>query len=238
MNYDEHPDDRILTGELRDALTAVAAPERPPLAAIIDRGRAQQKRRLAGFAGLGVGVAACTALALGLTGVLDAAPAARSTGTVPTAAPAAQKTGTVRTAAFTLRRNSNGTDTLTLTNSQMFDAAALQRALAKHGVPALVKTGTFCWSTPAAPNPASIGVLTIRPPVKLPPPGGLVRAYGDLKPNRFSWIADHTKTVINPAAMPSGTELFFSYLNSGHALFFDLIYTKSYSCNNEPPANP
>jgi hypothetical protein len=47
-------------------------------------------------------------------------------------------------------------------------------------------------------------------------------------------------TVINPAAMPSGTELFFGYFNSGHVLFFDLIYTNSYTCNNgpQPPANP
>jgi hypothetical protein len=46
-------------------------------------------------------------------------------------------------------------------------------------------------------------------------------------------------TVINPAAMPSGTELFFGYLNSGHALFFDLIYTNSYTCSNGlPPSGP
>ena len=47
-------------------------------------------------------------------------------------------------------------------------------------------------------------------------------------------------TVINPAAMPSGTELFFGYSSTIHALFTDLIYTSSYTCNNgpQPPANP
>jgi hypothetical protein len=38
--------------------------------------------------------------------------------------------------------------------------------------------------------------------------------------------------VINPAAMPSGTELFFGYSTSIHALFTDLIYASSYACIN------
>jgi hypothetical protein len=240
MNDNEHPDDSTLTRELRDALSDLAAPERPPLAAITTRGRAHQRRRLAGFAGLGGAAAAAgTALALGLTGVLGAAPA-RSTGTIRTAAPA-RGTGTIRTAAFALTRNANGTDTLTLTHSQMFDPAALQRALAQHGIPALVKAGTYCWSSPAAPDPASIGVLSLRTPIKLPPPrAGAVRVPSDLNPRRRNWLVDHTVTVINRAAMPAGTKLFFSYVNSGHAVFFDLIYTSSYTCNNDPqpPANP
>ena len=52
-------------------------------------------------------------------------------------------------------------------------------------------------------------------------------------------IPADARTVINPAAMPSGTELFFGYFNSGHALFFDLIYTSSYTCSNAlPPGGP
>jgi hypothetical protein len=247
MNLDERPDDSVLTRELRDSLSELPAPGRPPLAAITSRGRAHQRRRLAGFAGLGVTSAATgTALALGLTGILSAAPAgsAAATGTAATA----RGTGTVRTVAFTLTRNANGTDTLTLTHSQLFDPAALQQALAQHGIPALVKTGAYCWSTPAAPNPVSLGVLSIRPPVKppelaVPAPGhlkpGAVKP-GDLNPSDRNRIIDHTVTVINPAAMPSGTELFFGYFNSDHALFFDLIYTRSYTCSSgpQPPASP
>jgi hypothetical protein len=226
MNHDEHPNDSALTRELRDSLSELAAPERPPLAAITSRGRAHRRRRLAGFAGLGgAGVAASTALALGLTGVLGAAPA-RSTGTIRTAAPA-RSTGTIRTAAFTLTSNANGTDTLTLSHSQMFDPAALQQALVQHGIPSLVKTGTTCASNPAAPDPYSIGVLSNRPRVKPAAP------YSPALSRRVA----HTVTVINPAAMPSGTELFFGYFNSDHALFFDLIYTSSYTCSNgQPPA--
>ena len=110
MNHDEHLDDSTLTQELRDSLSELATPEQPPLAEITGRGRAHRRRRLAGFAGTGVaGVAAGTALALGLTGVLGAAPA-RSTGTTG-AGTAARSTGTIRTAAFTLTSNANGTDT-------------------------------------------------------------------------------------------------------------------------------
>ena len=112
--------------------------------------------------------------------------------------------GTIRTAAFTLTRNANGTDTLTLGNSQVLDPAALQQALAQHGIPALVKTDTSCWSNPALPGPASIGVLTVERPDGTPVPSG---------PHPVS--IDHDVTVINPAAMPAGTELFFGYFNSG-----------------------
>jgi hypothetical protein len=60
-----------------------------------------------------------------------------------------------------------------------------------------------------------------------------------LTPSDMNRIAAGTRTVINPAAMPTGTELFFSYVNSGHALFFDLIYTNSYTCSNAlPPGGP
>jgi RNA polymerase sigma factor (sigma-70 family) len=146
---------------------------------------------------------------------------------------------TVMAAAFTLTRNTNGTDTLTLTNSQVFDPAALQRALAQHGIPALVKTGTYCSSHPTAPDPGSLGVLSIRPPVKLQPGEGAVQLPSNLTPGARNWIIDHTVTVISPAKMPSGTELFFSYFNSSHVLFFDLIYTSSYTCSNGlPPSGP
>jgi hypothetical protein len=232
MNHDEHPNDSALTRELRDSLSGLTAPERPPLAAITKRGRAHQRRRLAGFAGLaGAGVAACAALALGLTGVLGAAPA-RGTGAIGTAAPA-RGTGTIRTAAFTLTRNANGTDTLTLRLSQMFDSAALQQALAQGGIPALVKTGTYCSSTPPAPGPDSSGVLTHEYPNGTPlgRPGDMAAPPANAGP-----ITDFL-AVINPAKMPSGTELFFGF-NGDRGLFTDLIYTRSYTCSSQPPVTP
>ncbi len=132
----------------------------------------------------------------------------------------------LRTAAFTLTSNANGTDTLTLTMGQVLDPATLQQALAQHGIRALVKTGTYCSSSPAAPDPASIGVLTVQ------------LANGTPMPKRApavkTVVTAGTVTVINPAAIPSGTELFFGYSSSDHALFTDLIYTSSYTGSNTP----
>lgn len=251
MKTEDHPNDSALTCELRDSVAALAMRERPPLAAITARGRAHQRRRMAGLAGLGAGGAATgTVLALGLTGVLGAAAPAPGAGATGASAPSA---GTIRTAAFTLARNANGTDTLTLTRSQMFDPAVLQQALARRGIPALVRTGTYCSSSPAAPDPVSLGVLSIRPRIR--PPSTAVPAPGDLKPGGLkpgglksggpkpldlNRIVAHTETVINPAKMPAGTELFFGYFNSDHALFFDLIHARSYVCASgaQPPSAP
>jgi hypothetical protein len=47
-------------------------------------------------------------------------------------------------------------------------------------------------------------------------------------------MAANTATVINPAAIPSGTELFFGYSSGFHAVFTDLIDTDSYTCSSNP----
>jgi hypothetical protein len=204
-----------------------------PAEQIVSRGhaiRAGGHRRLA--TGITAAAAAVSvALALGLSGALGAAPHSgagpiRGTGTISDAA-------TISTAAFILTRNANGTDTLTLTMGQMLDSAVLQQALAHNGIRALVKTGTYCWSSPAAPDPANIGVLAVRLPVT--PPHTMVPAPAGPAPSELKQIAARTETVINPVAMPAGTELFFGYSTSIHALFTDLIYTSSYTCSTSPP---
>jgi len=232
MNHDEHPNDAALTRELRDSLSELAVPGRPPLAAITSRGRVRRRRRLAGFASLGgTCAAAVIALALGLAGVFGAAP---TRGTL--------QSGT----AFTLTSYANGTVSLKV--SQVFDPAALQRALAQHGIPALVKIGTYCSSSPAAPSPIGDGVL-------LPPEGagtphraapgpvaqGIIESVNfPVKPSQLAPRVDPVTMVINPAAMPSRTELFIGYYNIGYTVFFDLIYTSAHTCSSAqaPPANP
>jgi hypothetical protein len=206
--------------------------------------RASGRRRLAACVTAGV-AAGSVALGLGLSGALGATPEGgagvtpgggtgtiTATGTIRGTGTTAG-TGTIRTAAFTLTRNAGGTDTLTLTMSQMLDSAVLQQALARDGIRALVKTGSYCWSTPAAPDPASIGVLSVRLPVK--PPHIMVPASSRPAFGELMQVADRTTTVINPAAMPPGTELFFGYSASIHALFTDLIYTSSYTCGSGLP---
>jgi len=181
-----------------------------------------------------VAAAGSVVLGLGLYGALGAAPDGR-TGTIRGTTPA-PSTGTIRTVAFTLTRNANGTDTLTLTHSQVFHPAALQQALTQAGIPALVKTGTYCSSNPAPPSPSNLGVVTVqlRDGTPLPKP---TAAYQTVPPANL--VPADIVTVINPKAMPSGTELFFGYFNSDHGLFFDLIYTSSYTCSTGlTPAGP
>ena len=236
MNHDEHPDDSALTAELLGSVSELAVPGRPPLAAIIGRGRVHQRRRLAGFAGLGVtGAAAAIALALGLAGVFGAAPA--------------RGTGPVQTGAFTLTSYANGNVSLDL--SQLFDPAALQRALAQHGIRALVKIGAYCSSSPAAPSPIRLGVL----PGAGPGPGrthhratpGRGNGQGiwqsvtlPVKPSQLAPMVDPVSMVINPAAMPARTELFIGYFDLDQRIVVDLIYTGSHTCSNtqQPPGGP
>jgi hypothetical protein len=242
MNHDEHRTDSTLTRELRDSLSELAAPERPPLAAIADKGRAHQRRRLAG---LGVaGVAAGAALAVGLTSVLSAAPGQSAAPGRSAAAANGQNastgsTRTVQTTAFTLTSNANGTDTLTLNMLQMLDPATLQRALSQHGIPALVKTGIFCTSSPAPGDPVGLGVLTVHLPAGTLRAPKMVPAQDVPSPSQLNRLGAETKTVINPAKIPAGAELFFGYSNSFHAIFFDLINTRSYTCaTGQPPSAP
>ena len=47
------------------------------------------------------------------------------------------------------------------------------------------------------------------------------------------------RTVINPAAMPTGTELFFGYVPGDSLVSAGLIYTNSYTCSTQsPPTGP
>ena len=218
MNGDEYPDDSALTAELVDSLAQVPVPERPPLAAITGRGRVHRRRRLAGFAGLGGATAAVViALILGLTGVFDAAP----TGIGP-----------AQTAAFTLTSYTNGTISLKL--SQVFDPAALQRALAQHGIPALAKADTYCSSTPAVPAPVGRRVLSIPRGI----PAIVQSGNWPVKPSQLAPFVDPITMVLDPAAMPSGTELFIGNFDLGHTIFVGVIYTSSHICLNgqRPPA--
>jgi len=220
MNEDEHPNDRTLTRELRDALSAVAVPERPQLAAITSRGRAHRRRRLAGFAALGVtAVTAAAVLALGLTGVLGAAPA--------------RSTDTISTAAFVLTHNVNGTDTLTFGDRHTVKPAVLQQALAHDGIPALIKINTDCSSNPAPPPLSGTGVVSVQlpdgTPLSIPP-----------RHKAGTRIPADAVIVFKPAAMPAGTEIFFGYRSYGTGTVltrlstFHLIYASSYTCSALP----
>jgi hypothetical protein len=193
--------------QTRDALSG--ARMETPVEAILAAGRSRRHRRRLGQLSAAA-VAASGCVALGLAAVVGSGS--------PAPAP-----GTIRTAAFTLARNANGTTSLKLNQHQTFDPAKLQRALARDGIPALVHIGIFCTSTPAPP---SSGVVSIQYPDGRPVP----------RTGRQTPVPPDALTVINPAAMPAGTELSFTYLNHHRVLTGSLIYTAAHTCSSTPPA--
>ena len=124
----------------------------------------------------------------------------------------AHRTGTIRTAAFTLVNNANGTATLTIKPKVLFDPRTLQKDLAKDGIPARVTVGSFCSSNP--------------------PPAGFSQAVSiPIQPGQG------TTVTINPAAIPTGTELSFGTFRLANSLQTSaaLIDTGSYTCTNTAP---
>ena len=222
--------------ELRDSLTRLDVPERPPLAAIVERGRKQRRRQRGRLASVGVAaIAVGGVLALGLTGIRNAPPGGTTS--------KLSSPPTLRTKAFTLVSYSDGKVKLTLTNSQVFNPPVLRRALAHDGIPALVKSDVYCYSTPAPPDPNGIGVLSTRPRLKKPlglaPAKPLLKLYRQhTPPPDLKALINHTVTVINPAKMPAGTELAFSYAPGEHLLAVNLVYTNSHVCRSgQAPAH-
>jgi hypothetical protein len=135
-----------------------------------------------------------------------------------TGSPSAHGTGTIRTAAFTLVSNANGTATLTIYPKVLLEPGTLQSDLAHDGIPAMVTVGRFCSSDPA---PAGFTKVISFPGSPADP--GPVQAV-----------------VINPAAMPAGTELSFGNFQTtnGAQTSFALIGKGSYTCTSTAPTAP
>lgn len=205
-----------LEDELRGAFARTAAQITVPEQAhhrLLQRDYHPRSRRNRRLAGLSVaGVAASAVVALGLTGILGSGSGAPARGP-----------GVIRTAAFTLTENANGTATLTLTQDQVFNPTTLQQALQQDGIPAVVKTGSYCESNPSPPGGAWNATLSVQLPDGTP-----------VTPNQE--IPSDAVTVINPAAMPAGSELYFGYFEHDHLLAGGLIYTSSYTCSTGLPS--
>jgi hypothetical protein len=199
-------DDVLL--QVRDAFSGTRM--ETPVEAVLATGQSRRHRRR--LVQLPAAVATSGALALGLATVISSGGPA----------PAPQ---TIRTAAFTLARNANGTASLTLNQDQVFDPAALQQALSRDGIPALVQTGIYCSSTPAPP---SDGVLSLQLPDGSP--------VGKSTPGHPVPVPPDAVTVIDPSAMPAGTELSFTYSNHDRDLNGGLIYTAAHTCSSTPPS--
>ncbi len=194
--------------ELRDAMSSVGMPGRPPLEAIKRRGQAQRRQRRARATRFSVGgLVVAGALAVG----------------VSLAVTPAQKLGTIQRAAYTLRHNQNGTDTLTLNPVELFDPSQLQSDLAQYGIPAKVTTGSYCTSTP---EPAGFSQV-----VSFPGPGSSGRAGSGNQPT----ITIDPSQMPSGTELSVGDFQITSDSPPQQQADMDLIDTNSYTCSSTPP---
>jgi hypothetical protein len=202
--------DNSVLDTVRDSLSAAKGTltethMNTPLDTIVQRGRlARRRRRLVGLTGTAA-VAASAALVVGLTGVAGSAPT--------------HSTGTIRTVAFTLVRHANGTATLTIKPNGLLHAATLQNDLQQDGIPAMVTSGSFCFSDPAPAGFSQVVSFYPRPTL-----------------GRFTTIPPGVQPTItfNPSAMPAGTELSFGIFqpsSGAQQADFALINSSAYTCS-------
>jgi hypothetical protein len=205
--HDEMSDNEVLRAA-SDSLSAIPMATPPDVKAIMARGRARRRHRLSAVTGLSVaGVAAGTALALGLTGVLGPA----------------RTPGTIRTASFTLASNANGTATLTINPKELLDPAALQSDLAQDGIPAKVTSGGFCSSDP---HPAGFSqVVSVNGPSNVSPQSG-VQPTITIDPSAMPAGAELSVGYFQLSSGEAAGEQQADVV---------LIDTSSYTCTSTPP---
>ena len=178
-----------------------------PVEQVFARGRVRRRRQLSALTGAAAattGVAATMTLTLGGPGL------ARPSPPPPGQSPA-------RLAAFSVTDGPGGSTMLTLHKGPQYgrlDPSALRRALARHGIPALVTVGTFCRARDGA---------TVRSgPPKQPSyrPGG-------------------TPIVLKAAAMPPGTRWSIGYFPGviRMALIKDGVPLSCSSTSHQPAAH-
>ena len=164
------------------------------------------RRLTAGIAAAATGAA--VVLGLGLSGVFGSAS--------PRPTPDGAQ---VHLATFSLTTNRNGTATLTLRPDRSLNPGAIQHALARHGIPALVKVGSYCYSSPA---PANNGAVHTYPKLRGYPPGEQPPA---------------TRLVINPSALAPGTEIGFGFLHHNRLFVQNIIDDNAHTCTSSIPGN-
>lgn len=188
--------------ELHAELTRLTVPARPALARVATRGGHLRRRRLGSAA---VGIAVVVGLGVALPVGLSSTP----------------RSHTYRAKGFVLTSNVNGTETITMSPSQTFDATALEQDLASHDIPAQVRTGSFCSSQPTPPGFGQVVSVS---------PSGPWSVVGN--------SATEPNLTINPANLPAGTELSFGIFvlpSGGEQVAASLITESAYSCSSAIP---
>jgi hypothetical protein len=132
--------DNDVLDQVRDSLSGVRMSTSAET--IITRARTRRHRQR--MTGVTAGAAAaCTALTLGLTGIMSSGNAPPRSGHGQAQG---QGGGQMRFDAFTITSGPHGMSKLTLRKGARLDPAALRRALARHGIHALVTVGKRCGS--------------------------------------------------------------------------------------------
>jgi hypothetical protein len=190
MNDYDEPNECAVLDAVRDSVSGLPMPAAPRLEAITARGRARQRRRLAGLSVAGAG--ACAALVVGLAGT------GGSAGLAPQARLTPHHTTTpVRLAAFSVVAGPDGATTLTLYPGQVANPDAVRQALAAHGIPALVTAGKFC-RTADQPAPGVGAVVELQ-------------AGQSQKTNLRPGDGKPSPIVIYGSKIPNGVELSIGY---------------------------
>ena len=189
MIMSTHDTDTAVLNALKDSLDGVTM--HTPVTQIEAAGRARHRRRT--VARTATGVAAVTALALGV-------PALTHPSTAPPQAGISTQAGSVhiRTVAFALDSHTDGTIHVTWDKAKYFsDHQGLQQALRAAGFPVLIKEGVFC----AGPQDDT----SLNPHGQGP---GLDQV---VKGERNS--DGSVGLVFTPSAVPAGKELFIGFLS-------------------------
>jgi len=203
------PDTPAFSQDMEQALVSAArgtTSRRPSPAARLRRPAIAGLAAASAVVAIGAGI--------GIDHALGGRPASKSQGSSHTPGGAG-----AQLASFSVDRAANGTVTVTLYSNHAPDAAALRRALAGAGVPALVTVGRVCFE----PGPVSgLGQVLSRPPHV--PFGTAV-------------------VTITPSAIPSGSELSFGYFflpgGEGGGIHVTIVPDHAHlTCKKEPPFGP
>jgi hypothetical protein len=222
MNDNDELNDSAVLSAIRDSISGLPMPTAPRLEAITARGRTRRRRRLGGLSIAGAG--ACAALAVGLAGGGGSAGPTAQAGPVPQ-----HEAPPVHLAAFSVVAGPDGATTLTLYPGQVANPGAVRRALAEHGIPALVTAGKFCRTADQPPpGVGQVVVLPYRPlrTTRVPVPAGT----GGPGP-----------IVIYGSAIPSGVELSIGYRQDpqDREISFTLIQADApLTCTSIPDSGP
>ncbi|GAA0556478.1 hypothetical protein GCM10010172_44260 [Paractinoplanes ferrugineus] len=181
-------DDEVLSA-VRNTLSDVHMDR--PVEVIEERGRARRRNRTLAGAVAGGGLAVAAALAVVLPMAYHQSKTTTTTTEPLVGSSATGNAPTMTQAAFTLVKQANGSVKLTLNPKKLLDPAALEKALAGAGIPAVVKAGVLC-------KPKGTGLPEAE------------EVFGIDKTAVTSDGSPEYRLVINAAKMPENSEVYFS----------------------------